>query len=326
MGPDGNGNGVPSTGGGTPPAPTGSRLAITMPASIGAFAPVPVTVTALSGATPATGFLGSVTLSSSSDPLAELPTAYTFGAGDNGAHTFTVVFRHPGIQTLKVSTKKGGLTAGTATITVNNDDASWVEDLYHDILGRMGTDSEVGYWVSQLAHGEPRQAVASFFSTSPEVDGRMVDAAYQSLIGHAADPGGRSYWISQLEGGAAVEGLLAGLASTPVYYAGHGKGTDSGFVTALYKDLLGRAPSSAELNSWLPGGHVADRTAAAQQIAFSHEHHLMVSSSWYTTYLGRAADPNGAQYWAGQLDHGILDQVGVAAFASCAEYYGKVKY
>lgn len=326
MGPDGNGTGVPSTGGGTPPPPTGSRLAISMPASAGAFAPVPVTVTALSGAVPATGFLGTVTLSSSSDPLVEVPASYTFTAADAGAHTFSVVFRHPGSQTLKVAAKKSGLSTATATITVGNDDASWVEDLYHDILGRTGADGEVGYWVSQLAHGEPRQAVASFFSTSPEVDGRMVDAAYQTLIGHAADPGGRAYWISQLEGGANIETLLSGLASTPVYYAGHGRGTDSGFVTALYHDLLGRAPSSAEVTSWLAGGPIADRAGMARMIAFSHEHHLMVSSSWYTSYLGRAADAAGAQYWAGQLDHGTLDQVGVAAFTSCAEYYGKVKY
>jgi hypothetical protein len=272
-----------------------------------------------------------VTLSSTSDPLAALPAAYAFTAADAGTHTFNITFRHPGSQSLSAGSGNGkkkaaGIGAGTGTVTVTGDDASFVEDLYHDILGRLGADNEVAYWTGQLAKGEPRQAVAAFFSTSPEVYGRNVDAAYQQLTGHAADKGGRDYWVSQLGGAGYDEGLLGALASTASYYSDHGKGTDRGFVTALYQDLLGRTPRADEANGWLSGGAITDRGAMARAFAFSHEHHLAVvaaSAGWYQHYLGRPAESDGAQYWATQLDHGTHDEAGVANFTSLDEYYAK---
>jgi hypothetical protein len=295
-----------------------------------AYASAPVTVTALNGTATDPTFQGTVTLSSTSDPLAVLPAAYTFTAADAGVHTFNVTFRHPGSQMLTAGgngkKKASGVGAGTGTVAVTGDDASFVQDLYHDILGRLGADAEVGYWAGQLAKGEPREAVAAFFSTSSEVYGRNVDAAYQQLIGHTADQGGHDYWVSQLGGGGYDEGLLTALAATSVYYNGHGKGTDRGFVTALYQDLLGRSPQASEVNGWLGGGAIADRGAMAHAFAFSHEHHLQVvaaSTGWYQHYLNRPADGGGAQYWASNLDQGTHDEVGVAYFTSTDEYYAK---
>ncbi|HEV7467484.1 MAG TPA: DUF4214 domain-containing protein [Candidatus Dormibacteraeota bacterium] len=309
---------------GSPP-PAAHRLGLTLPASVGAFATVPVTVTALNGTATDPAYQGTVTLSSTSDRLAGMPAAYTFTAADAGVHVFSVIMRHPGQQTIAASSRgKSGGSGGTVTFTVANDDASFVEDLYHDVLGRLGSDGEVAYWAGEIGH-RGRQGVAAFFSTSTEVDGRNVDAAYQQLIGRTADAGGRSYWVSQLQGGGYDESLLAALASTPAYYGGHGKGTDRGFVTALYQDILGRAPQAAELNGWLAGGPI-DRAGVAHSFAFAHEHHLQVvaaaAAGWYQRYLSRPAD-SGAEYWATQLDHGTRDEVGVASFTSCDEYYGK---
>jgi hypothetical protein len=321
--------GLGSGGAGTPP-PAGRRLTLSAPATVSAFAATPVTVSALNGTATDPTFLGTVSLSSSSDPLAVLPAAYTFTAADAGVHTFTVTFRHPGSQTLSAGgggkKKSAGIGAGIGSVTVANDDSSFVADLYHDILGRLGGDSEIGFWAGQLSHGWSREGVAAFFSTSPEVSGRNVDAAYQLLLGHAADKGGRDFWVSQLSHGAYEEALLGMLAATPSYYNGHGKGTDRGFLTALYQDLLGRTPQAAELNGWMGGGAIADRTGVAYAFAFSHEHHLQLvaaTTGWYQHYLGRPADGDGAQFWATLLDQGTHDQVGVATFTSGDEYYAK---
>ena len=318
-----------SGGAGSPPPPPATRrLTVGVPATVGAFAATPVTVTAMNGTAVDPTYTGTVTLTDSGDPLAELPPAYTFTSTDKGVHVFNVTFRKTGAVTLSASVKgRSNGSGGSGPLTVGNDDASFVEDLYHDILGRLGADAEVAYWAGQLAHGEPRQAVAAFFSTSQEVYGRNVDADYQKLIGHAADPGGRAYWVSALGGGGYDEQLLASLGGTSVYYAGHGGGTDKGFITALYRDLLGRTPTAAELNGWLAGGPITDRAAVARVVAFSHEHHLAVvaapATGWYPLYLGRPAETAGAGYWATQLDQGTRDEVGVATFTSSNEYYGK---
>jgi hypothetical protein len=316
------------------PLPAAHHLGLTLPTTVNAFAAMPVTVTALNGTATDPTYQGTVTLSSSTDRLAGMPAAYTFTAADAGVHVFSVIMRHPGSQTIAASSSgasggksggKSGASGGTGTVTVANDDSSFAADLYHDILGRMASDAEVAYWAGEIGH-RGRQGVAAAFSTSPEVYGRDVDAAYQQLIGHPADTGGRAYWVSQLGSGAYDETLLTNLAATSAYYSGHGKGTDRGFVTALYQDILGRTPQASELNGWLAGGPL-DHAAMARNFAFSHEHHIdlvaAAGSGWYPHYLGRPADGGGADYWATQLDHGTHDEVGVATFASCDEYYGK---
>ncbi len=300
--------------------PSARHLSLTLPAGVDAFAPFSVTVTALSGTAVDPTFKGTVNLSSASDKLAGVPAAYTFTAADAGAHTFTAVLRHTGSQGLAVTSKgKGSIGGATGTVTVAADAYSFVENLYHDILGRLGADTEVAYWVGQMPQGG-RQAVATAFTTSPEVYGRDIDATYQQLVGQPAGSG-RDYWVSQLSSGGHLESLIAALAATGTYYSGHGRGTDAGSVTALYHDILGRTPAPAELSAWLARGPL-DRGAVASGFAFSHEHHLQVADAWYTRYLGRGAD-SGDQYWATLLDRGTNDEAGVAFFTGCDEYYAK---
>jgi len=315
---------------GNPPPPVAGphNLGVTFPAAVGAFAPAQVTVEAVQGTAVDPTFRGIVSFSSSSDKLAELPAPYTYTAADNGVHTFTVTFRHPGQQALSVTAnqKKVGSAGGVGSVTVSAGNASFVEDLYHDILGRLGTDNEVAYWASQIAGGMTRGAVAAFFSTAPEVDHDLVISDYGLMLGHAPDAQGLAYWQGVLDAGGYDESLLAALAATPDYYAGKGKGTDSGFITGLYKDLLGRTGQASEISAWVGNG-ITNRAAVAAAFAFSHEHHLGLVSvptyGWYARYLGRPADPSGAQFWADQLDAGTRDSVGVAAFTGCDEYFAK---
>jgi hypothetical protein len=65
-----------------------------------------------------TGYTGTVTFTSS-DPLAVLPANYTFKASDDGTHTFTVVFKTAGTQSLTVTdTSNSGETGSETGITV----------------------------------------------------------------------------------------------------------------------------------------------------------------------------------------------------------------
>lgn len=60
-----------------------------------------------------TGYTGTVHFSSS-DQQAGLPADYTFGSGDAGMHTFSVILQTPGTQTITITdTLTGSLTAST---------------------------------------------------------------------------------------------------------------------------------------------------------------------------------------------------------------------
>jgi hypothetical protein len=100
----------------TPAAAT--HLQIIAPTSVKARTSFTITVVALDAyGNVATGYRGSVHFTSS-DHKAVLPPDYTFVAGDNGKHTFTMSLNGGGTQTVTVTDKANGSIKGSATVIV----------------------------------------------------------------------------------------------------------------------------------------------------------------------------------------------------------------
>ena len=78
-----------------------------------------VTVTALDAyGNIATGYLGTIHFTSS-DARANLPSDYTFVAADAGVHTFTMIFKKSGTQTLTATDTHTGSIKGSASVKVS---------------------------------------------------------------------------------------------------------------------------------------------------------------------------------------------------------------
>jgi Domain of unknown function (DUF4214)/Subtilase family len=216
--------------------------------------------------------------------------------------------------------------APLAALTAAN--RTFVGNLYHDVLGRTTppADSEVAYWANQLDRGASRSQVASTFVSSSEAHGHIVDGDYQLMLLRAPDLAGRAYWVSQLDGGAGNESILGLFGGAPEYYgsAQKGRGDDRDFITSLYLDLLQRAPAASEVAYW--ASRIASGTPRSQMgdlLAYSHEHHLDLVQSWYQHYLGRPADPSGAEYWATSLDSGSRDDAVLLNVIASDEYFSR---
>jgi hypothetical protein len=114
--------GVPTT-----PPSSSDHLVIAAPATGTAGSALTVTVTAedASGAADA-GFRDTVNFSSS-DVQAGLPASYTFGAGDAGAHTFTLTLKTAGAQSVTATDATSSAVAkASSTITVSPTGASQI--------------------------------------------------------------------------------------------------------------------------------------------------------------------------------------------------------
>jgi len=98
-------------------APPATHFSVTAPASVTTGTPFNVTVTALaaSNAT-ATSYTGTVHFTSSS--AGTLPADYTFVAGDNGSHTFSVTLTSTGSQTITATDTVTPTITGTTATTV----------------------------------------------------------------------------------------------------------------------------------------------------------------------------------------------------------------
>jgi hypothetical protein len=99
-------------------------LSVVASSSTTAGAPLSVTVTALNTfGNVATGYGGTIHFTSS-DGQAGLPADYTFGAGDQGVHTFTVTLKTAGGQTVTATDTGNGSLAGFTDVTVSPAAAS----------------------------------------------------------------------------------------------------------------------------------------------------------------------------------------------------------
>jgi hypothetical protein len=133
--------------------------------------------------------------------------------------------------------------------------------------------------------------------------------------------------LTALAGNSTEEEIIAGVLGSDVYYL-HQSSTEVGLVNAVYQDLLGRAPTNAEMSAALqkypndPLGHLGFVQAMVQ----SSEYKDLVVSFDYQQLLVRA--PRSAELLTGE---GILggdipsletpDQTLVEQIVSTPEYY-----
>src|SRR5205085_5735453 len=121
----------------------------------------------------------------------------------------------------------------------------WVQSLYQDILGRLPAMSEWLYYAQLIRNGTARTAVAGNFLVSPERESEYVSYLYNSILGRDPSAAEVNFYVPQLQGGTRQESLEGNFFASPEFFARAG-GTNAGYVTALYKQELGRAPSAAE--------------------------------------------------------------------------------
>lgn len=98
----------------------------------------------------------------------------------------------------------------------------------------------------------------------------------------------------------------------------------SGWVHALYVDVLGRAPADAEAAWWnvrLAGG--TPRADVVAAFVAGEEYRGRAIDALYQEYLGRAADPRGRRYWLDHWPAANGRDVVAAGILASPEYFGK---
>lgn len=270
------------------------------------------------------------------------PSGTPPGQGKNFIGSMTVVLDDAGnarfvFRSSFVSASGNSITA-TATVPTNftsgntsafspavalggNANTVFVGSAYEFLLNRA-PDPGAAFWVDGLNSGTltPASAVLGI-EGSEEYIQDQVDAMYLRYLNRAADPQGQQHWVGVVQAGGTFEQVAAGLASSEEYYVLRG-GTNQGFVTGLYADVLNRSASTAELAVWetaLDSG--ASRAGVAVAFLTSQEYRTDLVQNDYTTFLHRAADADGLAHWVNALNAGATDQQVVAAIFGSPEGY-----
>lgn len=124
-------------------------------------------------------------------------------------------------------------------------------------LGRVPDPSGLSYWVGKIRSGKSVAWVNASLAASSEfqrrqaglTDPQFIDALYRDLLNRAPDAGGKAHWLAKLAAGTSRADVVGSFVAQP----------ESIRATAPYvavtigtSGLLGRAPTKAEVDEWVP--------------------------------------------------------------------------
>ena len=151
-------------------------------------------------------------------------------------------------------------------------DVAYICALYQDVLGRTADPAGLSTYEAQLSAGTSRNVVAAELLTSTEHRRDMIASYYERYLGRPADSGGFATFLTFFAEGADAEQVQAAILGSPEF-ANRSGGSESGFVSALYQDLLHRTVDPSGLATFT--GQLATGTArstVAEELLTSAEY------------------------------------------------------
>ena len=325
---------------------TAPPVTITAPASGSTTNLIDPTIagTAAAGSTIALTSGGTSLGSTTVDGNGNWSDAVTFGA--DGTYTVTATDTANGqaagsaSDTFTINSTPNENLFGAITHDVTSPGGD-VYALYQTILGRAPDALGLEADVAALGGGTPLATIAQDQLSSPDytadygsstqsTNDAFVGQLYQDGLHRTASASELTFWDNQLADGLTRAQVGVDIATSqesqndlaPTFQAGVfvPSATDSS-IARLYYGLLDRAPDAAGLQGW--EGALANGTSltqVAQAFLGSAEYqagtvgqgNAQYVQGLYQSALGRAAEPNGLQAFAGGLDTGTLTRAAVA--------------
>jgi Domain of unknown function (DUF4214) len=198
----------------------------------------------------------------------------------------------------------------------------WVQTAYQDLLHRGPDPTELSA-AGAFLDDHSRGVFAGHIMGSDEYRMLLVRAWYVRFLSRPPTPDEEKAGLEELSRGGTDEVLIALLMGSPEYFTNRGGGKNRGFVIALYADLLGRAPSSRELNDdvdLLKAG--MPRRQLVGTILSSPEYFTVLVNGAFGLLLGRETTAAERHFYRGLLASGATDEQVKATLMGSAEYRG----
>jgi hypothetical protein len=190
---------------------------------------------------------------------------------------------------------------------------------YYDLLNRAPSATEVSGWTAKLANGMTSLKAATYFTASTEFLADFVVNNYWKLLQRAPTAQEATTWVQNL-GGSTTDSADATILSSAEYYQDQSK-NDSTWVTSLYQNVLGRAPSTTELNQWL---QTLKSGTSHYQVAYSIVDSTEANTQrvdWdFQMLLNRSPNPGEVNEFVPLLDYWITPSQLLDTIAASQEY------
>jgi len=201
------------------------------------------------------------------------------------------------------------------------DNTGYVQQLYHNVLGRAADAPGLANWVGQLTAGASRGAVLIGFSESAEFQANMENQVeiirlYYLLLKRMPTTAELQSW----------EGFLHGYDQTDVLFArGYPAGlADSAYVSLVFQGFLRRPADAGALSTF--GAALTAGTVSHSSLVYT-----LLTSTEFATYVGpvsrlymaafrRVPDAAGLDNWVTYVRAGNSLQSAADAFVASLEF------
>lgn len=202
----------------------------------------------------------------------------------------------------------------------------YVNALYLDLLGRPADSVGLQTWTSAITQRRmTRYQVADALASTDEWTRHVVSQFYRDTLGREPDAAGLAGWVRAIDSGVPVSDVAAAFYASQEYYERIGRGSARLWVTDLYRKLLRREPSAAEVQHWVNTLDAGFARSAVTSLFYASPETLAVRIDiLYRHLLGRPADPGGLVSWPPFLRaHG--DIALAAGLATSQEYFERAQ-
>ena len=156
------------------------------------------------------------------------------------------------------------------------------------VLGGSGVFFQPGTEAVQLLDG--------VLSIGPDTNEAFLARLYVGLFGRAADSNGISYADALLQSGTSQSQVASDILATPAGTASFSGLSDPQFVTTLFQNFLGRAPSSTDLSVYTSAlAKQASRGSITAIIATSAEAKVHLAGATAAVYVEQPTDAQAFQ-------------------------------
>ncbi|MFC0409137.1 DUF4214 domain-containing protein [Roseomonas elaeocarpi] len=156
---------------------------------------------------------------------------------------------------------------------------------------------------------------------------------YKAAFDRTPDAGGLDYWTGQIESGAMSEnGVAAAFTGSAEFQAAYAGQDNTGFVSQLYENVLGRAGDAAGIAYWAQqlsnGATQADVLQGfshsfenvQNSLSFTGDEQFGEAYRLYEAALNRAPETSGLSYWYNRLEGGDALSNVAQGFIASAEF------
>jgi virginiamycin B lyase len=203
---------------------------------------------------------------------------------------------------------------------------AFIQALYQDALGRLGSPAELDNWVSVIV-SSGIGPVVNGIEHSPEARAHLLGTWYVHFLGRATPPSNAEIqgFLNAFQAGATEEQVLASILSSAEFFNFSNRLITAGtpnerLVAGLYVLLLNRTPGAPEVQGWIAQLPTLGQAGLVNIFVNSAEYRGDIVRGYYSALLHRSTPPGASEVNAWVVSNLDLERIRIG-FETSLEFF-----